>query len=127
MLNSETKKKDKSCILTCSGQVKLKNALSKECPNDTTKGLSDTARLDRNVISKILHNILYASDSKPQKPVTYKSLSDFCSSCLKIDLDDSDWENPLLPKRKHHRAATIKPPHRRKLTTPLSQNLTVKN
>jgi transcriptional regulator with XRE-family HTH domain len=103
---SEIEKKDKSCILTCSGQEKLKNALSKR--SYTQQELSDEARLDRAVISKILHNI-FASDSKPQKAVTRKSLSDFCSECLKIDLEETDYDNPpktQVRQRRHNQTST---------------------
>jgi hypothetical protein len=94
MSESNSKKNDKSCILTLSGQQKLKKAYNelKETPSQTE--LAQKANIDRFVVKKILDNFLQASDSKPQKPVTYKCLYSFCTGCLSVDLQESDFENP---------------------------------
>lgn len=87
---SQPKKNRKSCVLTESGRKKLNDALDRKFPEGyNATELAGESGIHRDTISKIL--------DKPQEPIIHKNL-DSLFSLLKIDLDETDWENP--PKTK---------------------------
>ncbi|MEM7715186.1 MAG: hypothetical protein AAF349_16675 [Cyanobacteria bacterium P01_A01_bin.68] len=84
-------KNKKSCILTDTGRKKLEDALMQKYPDGkyVISQIANDARIDRNVVSKILKPAgLKSVDCS--KPLTFSKLDDLFSS-LNIDLEDNDF------------------------------------
>jgi hypothetical protein len=102
----ENGKNKKSCILTATGRDKLNKALNKKYGEKYTykQILEDVnsnlnIEIDREVISQIIND--------PQKSSRLKTI-DNLFSFLDIDLEESDYDNPVQKERNNH--ITLSPP-----------------